>query len=389
MKNVLWLVSWYPNRLDKFDGDFIQRHAKAVALFCNVHVVYVKKDDSLTAGKTDAQSQVSGNLTEQIIYYNSLKTGIKLLDRFLSHRKYNQCYRKAIEAYISENGKPGLVHVHVAMKAGLAALWVKRKWKIPFIITEHWTGYHKQAMLSVYNYSPVFKRMNKRILKEAALFLPVSKNLGETVKKNFVNIPYQVVPNVVNTELFYFKGTNSAKFRFIHVSYMNYQKNPEGIFKACSLLQQAGYDFEVLMLGNKDERLMLLAKEYKLPDGILFFEAEVPYFEVAVQMQNSSALLLFSRFENLPCVILEALCCGLPVISSRVGGISEIIDETNGILVESEDTEQLTHAMRQLIDNYQKYDRPAIATKVTATYNFKKVGRQFVEIYDKLPFNPE
>ena len=42
-KKILWLTSWYPNRMDEFDGDFIQRHAKAVALFCRVHVIFVVK----------------------------------------------------------------------------------------------------------------------------------------------------------------------------------------------------------------------------------------------------------------------------------------------------------------------------------------------------------
>ncbi|MEO7307490.1 MAG: glycosyltransferase [Ferruginibacter sp.] len=385
MKNVLWLVSWYPNRLDKLDGDFIQRHAKAVALFCKVHVIYIKKDDSLPANTTSTENYRSGNLTEQVIYYNSSRTGMRFLDRFISQLKYDQCYRESIRKYIAQNGKPDHVHVHVAMKAGLAALWIKKKWNIPFIVTEHWTGYHVQASPSVYNYGLLFRRMNRKILKEAALFLPVSSNLGETVKQNFVNIPYTVVPNVVDTGLFYFKPVNLIKFRFIHVSNMTYQKNPENIFKACSLLEQKGYDFEMLMLGAKDEMLLLKAKAHNLDERIVFFKDPVPYAEVAVQMQNSSALLLFSRFENLPCVILEALCCGLPVISSDVGGIAEVIDETNGILVENGNTEQLVKAMQQVMDNYGMYDRSAIAAKAAEKFNYDTVGNLYLHAYNNTP----
>ena len=383
--NVLWLVSWYPNRLDNFDGDFIQRHANAVAMYCKVHVIYIKKDKTLAVNETQEVNYDSGNLTEEVIYYNSFKTGIKLLDRFLSQLKYNQCYRKAIKAYITKNGKPHCVHVHVAMKAGLAALWIKKKWDIPFIVTEHWTGYHKHAIQSVYNYDLVFRRKARKILKEATLFLPVSKDLGETVKHNFVNIPYCVVPNVVNAEFFYFKLPKHVKFRFIHVSYMNYQKNPEGIFRACSLLKHKGYNFEVMMLGNKDENLRLKAQEYNLNDDVLFFLESIPYAEVALQMQSSSAFLLFSRFENMPCVILEALCCGLPVISSNVGGIAEVIDETNGILVENENTEELAKAMQNLLDNYMVYDRSAIAARATAKFNYDTVSKLYLNVYNNTP----
>ena len=379
-KKILWLTSWYPNRMDEFDGDFIQRHAKAVALFCRVHVIFVVKATNKLS-VTEKEERTEGNLTEQIIYYSSPKTGISLLDRFLSQRKYNQCCRKAITAYINTNGNPDYVHVHVAMKAGLAALWIKKKWNIPFIVTEHWTGYYRQSVPSVFNYNWLFRKLNKKILKEAACFLPVSKDLGETVKQNFINIPYHVVPNVVNTELFYYNPVKPEKFRFIHISYMNYQKNPEGIIKASSLLHKSGYDFEVLMLGNKDKRLMQFAKQNNLPADVLFFAETVPYTDVAKQMQNSSALLLFSRFENLPCVILEALCCGLPVISSRVGGIAEVLNQTNGILVKSENIKELATAMQQLIDNYSLYNRSVIAADAASKFNYDKVGRQYVELY--------
>ena len=126
---VLWLASWYPNREDRSDGDFIQRHARAVALFYQVHVIYVMKAKKGSRGD-EREINVEGNLTEEIIYYSPFRTGIRPLDRFLSQRKFNKCYRKAITAYITEKGKPPLVHVHVAMKAGLAAIWAKKKWDI-------------------------------------------------------------------------------------------------------------------------------------------------------------------------------------------------------------------------------------------------------------------
>ena len=44
-KNILWLPGWYPNILSPYDGDFIQRHARAVALFQKLTVIYIKKDE--------------------------------------------------------------------------------------------------------------------------------------------------------------------------------------------------------------------------------------------------------------------------------------------------------------------------------------------------------
>jgi glycosyltransferase involved in cell wall biosynthesis len=380
-KKILWLTSWYPNRLDKFTGDFIQRHAQAVSQFCKIEVIYIKKDDNISANTSSTIINRSGNLTEQIIYYNSCKINFKPLDRLISFLNYNKHYRKAVKQYLKENGKPDYVHVHVAMNAGVTALWIKKKWNIPYLVTEHWSGYYRQSIPSVFDYGFLFRFLNKRILKKAALFFPVTHHLGETVKKDFVDISYQVIPNVVNTALFNYKPSGSHKFRFIHISFMGYEKNPAGIFAAAQLLKERGYEFELLMLGNKNEKLSAMAMEFNLTPEYVIFKDAVLYIEVPAEIQKSSALLLFSRYENLPCVILEALCCGLPVISSNVGGIAEVVDKENGILVESENIEALANAMQKMMDDYHNYDREKIALDAFAKFNYKKVGRQIANFY--------
>jgi glycosyltransferase involved in cell wall biosynthesis len=81
-------------------------------------------------------------------------------------------------------------------------------------------------------------------------------------------------------------------------------------------------------------------------------------------------------------VILEALCCGLPVISSCVGGIPEVIDGENGILVESGNIPDLANAMIQMIENYAEYNRKLIAEKAIAFFNYNTVGKQYSDIYN-------
>ena len=68
-------------------------------------------------------------------------------------------------------------------------------------------------------------------------------------------------------------------------------------------------------------------------------------------MQLADTLVLFSRYENLPCVIAEALCSGLPVVSNRIAGIPEMLDETNGIMLDADNEEQLQLALRQILMN--------------------------------------
>jgi L-malate glycosyltransferase len=74
----------------------------------------------------------------------------------------------------------------------------------------------------------------------------------------------------------------------------------------------------------------------------------------------------------------------MPVVSSEVGGINEVINDKNGILVKSENELQLKEAMKKMILNYADYNRQAIADDAKAKFSYAVVGKQFTEIYEGL-----
>jgi glycosyltransferase involved in cell wall biosynthesis len=137
------------------------------------------------------------------------------------------------------------------------------------------------------------------------------------------------------------------------------------------------------MVGPVNEELKAIATALGLSKHIQWI-GEIAYAEVASQMQTSDALLLFSRYENQPCVILEALCCGLPVLSTNVGGIAEVLNDSNGVLVETEDTNAMAAAIVKMIIEYNRYDRRKISENAIALYNYNSIGTQLIEVYDSL-----
>lgn len=381
MKKVLWLVSWYPNRLDNFDGDFIQRHARAVALHCKIHVIYVKKDDKLAAGENTTEHEASGNLTEQIIYYNSKKTGIGLPDKFISHQHYKKYFQKAIESYIASSGKPDLVHVHVAMKAGVAALWIKKKWSIPYIVSEHWTAYLAKADQRIEQFPLPYRNILDRVIKESSALTVVSDHLGKSIQRYFPSVQYQVIPNVVDTDIFFMVEKQETKTaRFIHISNMNYQKNTEAILEAFFLLKKK-HLAEIYLYGPVNSMLQEFIDKHDLESAVHMM-GEVSQPVIARAIQQSDALVLYSRFETFGCVLIEANACGVPVIVSELGVFHEIIEEgINGIFAEGEDAGALAEKLEQFILQKNTFDKNAIATTAARKYNFKKVGQQFLDIY--------
>ena len=80
--------------------------------------------------------------------------------------------------------------------------------------------------------------------------------------------------------------------------------------------------------------------------------------------------------------MLEALSAGLPVITSKCGGISEWITDETGILVEEGDEEGLAESMKKVKDNYERFRFDAIEDKIKMC-SYESVGKQFLELYQK------
>jgi glycosyltransferase involved in cell wall biosynthesis len=376
---ILWLPSWYPSKLDAFDGDFIQRHARAAALYNNIFVIKVVADKSgRVTSNTKTEINQHDKLTEQIIYF---KKSSSLLGRMVGAYKELKLYKRAIKNLMKERGTARAVHVHVPMKAGLTALWMRRKFGSKYIVTEHLGIYNDVVKDNFKNRSNFFQLSTKRIIEKASDFISVSQFLGDQFNKLVAKKEYFVIPNVVDTRLFFYAPTTNKKFRFIHVSNMVTLKNVEGILEATARLQRSGEDFELIMVGNRDQSMKELANKHEL--GNVFFKGEIPYNQVATEMQESDALILFSDMENSPCVIAEAHCCGLPAIATNVGGIPELVTNNNGVLVAPRDIAGLEQAMKNMIHGHRNYNRKIIADNATMKFNYEAVGKTFDEVYRK------
>ncbi len=377
-KKILWLCSWYPGKTEPFNGDFIQRHAQAASLYNDIYVIHVIGDDTGAIKGIEEQRLKKEGLCEQIIYFQKSSS---FAGRILSHYRWTKLFRRAVRQYIHENGQPDLVHVQVPMKAGLIACWMKKKYGIPFIVTEHWGIYNDVAEDRFAFRSKAFKFYTKKIFENAIAFTSVSSFLGEGVNRWVLKKKYEVVPNVVNTTLFNVKEKPAGRFRFIHVSNMVPLKNAEGIIEAFKALLHQNPDVELVMVGNPDNKMAAYARSAGLSGDHVTFRGEVPYAQVAKEMQVADCLLLFSHIENSPCVIGEALCCGLPVISTNAGGIPELVNSSNGILMAPRDEAALTGAMLTVMNERNKYDHKKIAEDAKSKFSYEVIGKKMNAVY--------
>ena len=381
--SLLVLPSWYPSEIDTSSGDFIQRHVEAISLYKNEYVLYVVKDEEGLFTKTEKSVvTMKDNFTEEVIYYHPPKTKFKLLNKFLSHNYYKKVYKKALKKYFETYGLPKVIQVHVAQKAGLLALWVKKKYRIPFILSEHWTAYLAEADLKISDHSLSFQRGTKRIFKEAKLVTVVSLYLGEAIKNHYPFVNYQVIPNVVNETLL--TGINkieSNKKIFVHASTQNYQKNTEAILEAFALLKNEP-NLVLQLFGPTNENILELIKSINIK-RMVEVKGNVSQEKLFQHIKNAKALILYSRFETFGCVIIEAHALGVPVIVSDHPVFKEtIIPGVNGLYGGNDNPKLLAAEIKNLLENPNQFQEEAII-ETSKKYNYSRVGEQFNEVYIK------
>ena len=98
-------------------------------------------------------------------------------------------------------------------------------------------------------------------------------------------------------------------------------------------------------------------------------------------MKNADLMIMFSNYENLPVVILESYACGVPVISTDVGGIREHLNENLGRLVNPGDEVAFFKAIDHALDNLDEYDKSKLRDYAEKHFSNEVIGVQLYEVY--------
>lgn len=369
---ILFISSWFPNKLEPTNGNFVQRHAEAVALKHEVEILHTVGDFKQTETFVFDDKIINGIRT-LVVYYKNSKNP---LQNFL--RRMN-----AYKMGFSKMQKPELVHGNVLHNNMLFAVYLKKKYKIPFVISEHWTALQEENLAKT---STNIKRIAKFIAKHADYIFPVSENLKKSLKMLGIKTPMKVISNVVNTDVFQIRQTNGNKStRFLHVSSLIPRKRPDKIIETVHQLKVNGYDVSLEIGGDGDTAtLRRLIQKLNAEEYISVFD-EISYAEVAEKMQASDCFILFSDNETQGCVILESYACGKPVIATSVGGVPEFIKPGLGILIEKANEQELYQSMQNFIENKINFNKPEVLRRFVIE-NFSKeiISNQFTEVYIKI-----
>lgn len=368
---ILFISSWFPNKLESTNGNFVQRHAEAVSHLHDVEVLHSIGDpDQKQTYLFD--DQIVNEIRTLIVYYR--KSSNPVLNFFRRMKAYKKGF--------SRLQKPDLVHANVLQNSMLFAVYLKRKFKIPFVVTEHWSGFLKLNRKKLWK-SQFF--IAKMIANKAEFVLPVSQYLLHDLKELGLKTKFEVVGNVVDTDLFSLKSAlNQHPFKFLHISNLVPLKNPDKIIGAAVKLRNKFDNFELHIGGDGDiGKLNKIIGENKAESFIKTFPI-LSLNEVAEKMRESDCFVLFSEYENFPCVLLESLSTGTVAIATEVGGVPEIINDKNGVLISNSEKE-LYEAMKKVLLQETNFDEPKKHHEYIVNYfSVKKIAQKFDEIYRQI-----
>lgn len=372
---VIWLASWYPSNTYPTNGDFIQRHAKCLnfplLVIHTIHAPVIKEEVNYVVRKV-------GTLMEIIIQFRKADEGNHVFQRLIYHLRFQKNTKDFIAFLIRKIGKPHLFHVHVPMKMGPIALWAKSKWDVPYIVSEQSSKYVGDGPDHFARRSARHRKMVARVFQQAAGVTNVSAIVGEIIKQRFNLGSVETIYNVADTSLFFPGEKKDRKvFQFLHASTLTPQKNIEGIMRVMETVYKVRQDFMFTVLGGEANA----NHPWKKDQPWLIQLPNLPHEKVADHMRNSDALLMFSNDENFPCVIVEALCSGMMVITSDAGGSGEAINPGNGIVVPVGNEDALASAILDLMSSRSHYNVEAIRKDAVAKFSYPIIGKQFRELY--------
>ena len=293
---------------------------------------------------------------------------------------------------VVNNNDLELLHVHYAIPHASSAYFARQMLRkhgkdIPFITTLHGTDITLVGKDSTYREVVTFS------INESNAITAVSENLrAETLRSFKIEKEIEVIANFVDAKRFFKRDKEHFKQMLApggekilaHVSNFRKVKRVDDVINVFAKVR-AEMPAKLLMIGDGPERQNIedLCKELHVCDDIRFLGKQEQMEEI---LNIADLFILPSEYESFGLAALEAMACGVPVISSNAGGIPEInINGETGYLSEIGDVDDMAkNALYILEDDHRLNQFKAAALENANKYSIEKIVPQYEDLYNRV-----
>jgi len=367
--HILFLCSWYPSKVLPTNGDFILRHAKTVSLQHKVSVLHIISDTRIYKSKIKINTlhnvhtyigyipHTSNPILKSIRFFIMYKRLLKMIERF------------------------DLIHLNVIFPFGLFALQQKALRKIPYIISEHWTGYFSPQNQKI---SFLQKVLSKKITQNAAFVCPVSGALKIAMQAFGLKGNYKPIGNVIDTTTFFQKHEKESQFTIIHISSLNdTQKNISGMLNTAKKLENSIGNFTWKFIGGLSRDYDQLIGKLKFHTADIQFIDHVPQKELSTHLQKAHVCVSFSNYETFGVTLAEAIASGTYVISTSTGILNEISKKAYFSIIPVKDENALLNEIVHQKNKAQRLDSNEMNSSIKEMFSPQVIVEKFSSLYYK------
>lgn len=290
--------------------------------------------------------------------------------------------------------KLDLMHVHYAIPHSISAYLAKQilkenyNCKMKFVTTLHGTD------ITLVGLEPSFLPLVKFSIEKSDGVTAVSKFLKEKTITNYqINKEIEVIPNFVDIEIYKPRENCAFKSHFapngekilVHISNFRQVKRVPDVIKIFYEVKKK-VQTKLILAGDGPERTECerLVRELNIKKDVYFLGKQ----EAIVDILNASDLFIMpSQSESFGLSALEAMACGLPTITTSVGGLPElVVHNETGYIAEIGDIQRMAKYAIDLLTNPNKYKKFSENARRRAVefFNKEKIVKQYEEFYQRI-----
>ncbi len=310
-------------------------------------------------------------------YYKQLYFPHRYMPFEILKNNYIKMADKLYGEYIKEFGIPDIIHAHNFLYAGIIAEFLKDKYGIKYIVTEHSTAFAR-GLLDV-KYDSILQSTYRNACAVTAVSSPFKKLLNDKTKINI-----ELLPNIVDSFFFEekFEKLTKTEFIFFNVASLDDKKNHLLLINAfANKFNGLPIKLRIAGEGPLNNELKEEVKKLDIQKQVNFL-GRISQERVREEMMKSDCFVLSSNFETFGVVLIEALACGLPLIATKCGGPEDIVNEQNGILIDVENQLQLEDAMMTMYKNASKYDKQKLRSDAKDRFGEKAFIKNAMKYYE-------
>jgi len=286
--------------------------------------------------------------------------------------------------------RPDVLHIQSLLWGWMGAV-IRAAHHVPYVTNGHGDDIYLDSRFK----GPAI-RFN---LKHANAVIALTNDMRRKVEEVY-HRSVMVVPNGVHLEM-YQKEFPSARLELgltddeeviTFVGGLRKVKGVDNLVKALKIIKEERPRARLMIAGDGEERDMLesLAIQLDLKDDVRFV-GKIQNGQVPVILGASDLLALPSLSEGLPLVVLEALAAGLPVVSSKVGGLPDVItDGENGFLTEPGNPQDLAEKVIALLNDTDLRKEMSMSNREKAKdYGWERITDRMEAIYQEIVLLPD